>query len=172
MMDLGTVVFYRNKKEFDSVLDHMKVKPQSLSIEDSHFKEFYGYDRQSLFHVLYQSDNMWGFVASKINRKDGTIGWKVINADNKVSQVNDSEIYFALKMDSFSYTHWAEMEDKNTIKKSPHGSRIMKKPSDSSVKKAKVVKNSYLPEDKMLYQIISLSNGNPQYPSSNPFLCC
>jgi hypothetical protein len=168
-MELGTIVFYRKKKEFDSVLEHMKVKPQALSIDDDLFKDFYGYDRQALFHVLYQTDNMWGFVASKINRKNGTKAWKVINADNKVSIIEDSGIYFALTMDDFTYTHWAEMEDEKKIKKSPHGALVMKKPSTSSIRKAKAVKTSFFAPEKMLYQIVSLTKGHPQYPASNPF---
>ena len=168
-MDLGTIVFYRNEKEFDAILDHAKIKAQSLSIEDAQFKEFYGYSRQSVFHILYQSDKMWGFLASKINRKNGATAWKVINSDNKVSIIEDSQIYFALTMDDFTYTHWAEMNDKNTVSESPHSKRIIKKPSISSIKNAKVVKTAFLPKSKMLYQIVSLAKGNPLYPSSNPF---
>jgi hypothetical protein len=45
----------------------------------------------------------------------------------------------------------------------------MKKPSDSSIKKAKVVKRVFGMGHKMLYQIVSLTDGKPKYAYSNPF---
>ena len=169
-MELGTIVFYRKYEDFQDILKHMNgAKEQSLGLDDATFKDHYGYDRQALFHVLYQSDDMWGFVCHKINKKDGSIGYKVINAKNKVNIINDSDVYFALAMDDFTYTHWAEMESSKKIKMSPQGTPIMKKPSDSSIKKAKVVKRVFGMGHKMLYQIVSLTDGKPKYAYSNPF---
>jgi len=166
-MKLGTLVFYRHKNEFNDILTHMKVVEQSLSIEDHLFKDFYGYDRQALFHILYQSDKMWGFVCKSINRKDGTVGYKILNSKNKVNEINDSDIYFALKMDGFNYTHWSEMESEYLIKTTPANTPILKTPSDSSIKRAKRVKLSFGLGQKMLYQIVSLEEGSPRYPNSN-----
>jgi hypothetical protein len=169
-MDLGTIVFYRKYDEFQDILKHMNgAKEQSLGLDDATFKDHYGYDRQSLFHVLYQSNDMWGFVCHTITKRKGGIAYKVLNHNNKVTIINDSDIYFALAMDDFTYTHWAEMESSKKIKMSPQGTPIMKKPSDSSIKKAKVVKRVFGMGHKMLYQIVSLTDGKPKYAYSNPF---
>ena len=169
-MDLGTIVFYRKYGDFQDILKHMNgAKEQSLGLDDATFKDHYGYDRQSLFHVLYQSNDMWGFVCHTIKKKDGTIGYKVLNSKNKVNVINDSDVYFALAMDDFTYTHWAEMESSKKIKTSSQGTAIMKKPSNSSIQKAKKVKMTFGMGFNMLYQIVSLTDGKPKYPYSNPF---
>ena len=169
MMDLGTIVFYEHRDVFDEILRHMKAKEQALSLDDKTFEEHYTYSRQSLFHILYQSNGLWGFVCHKINRRDGSIGYKILNKNNSITEINESDIYFALTMDDFTFTHWTEMQDQNSIKTSPQGTAITKKPSDSSIKKAKRVKKTYLGKQRMLYQIVSLEDGKPYYGSSNPF---
>ena len=168
-MELGTIVFYQDYEDFEGILNHMKIQSHALGIDDKTFKDHYGYDRQSVFQILYQSNNMWGFVCKTIARKDGSTGYRIINAKNKVGQINESDIYFSLTMDDFTYTHWAEMEDMKEIKTSPQGTPIMKKPSDSSMRRAKSVKKIFGLGQNMLYQIVSVEEGGLQYPASNPF---
>ena len=45
----------------------------------------------------------------------------------------------------------------------------MKKPSDSTIKKCKRMKRVFGLGEGMLYQIVSLKAGFPNYPKSNPF---
>jgi len=167
-MELGSIVFYRHYDRFQDILTHMSVKEQSLCISDESFTDYYGYDRQSLFHVLYQSNDMWGFVCRIIKRKDGGTAYKIINSNNKVNQINEDEIYFILSMDDFTFTHWAEMENDKKILRSSQGTVIMKKPSSSTIKLCKAIKQVFGLGQNMLYQIVSLENGSPSYPSSNP----
>ena len=169
MMELGTIVFYQHRDVFDEILLHMKAKEQALSLDDKTFEEHYTYSRQALFHILYQSNGLWGFVCHEIKRRDGSIGYKILNKDNSITEINKCDIYFALKMDDFTYTHWTEMKDKRNIKTSSQGTPITKKPSDSSIKKAKMVTKAYLGKQRMLYQIVSLEEGNPYYSNSHPF---
>lgn len=168
-MELGSIVFYRHYDRFQDILTHMSVKEQSLCISDESFTDHYGYDRQALFHVLYQSNDMWGFVCGLIKRKDGGVGYKILNSNNKVNQINEDEIYFALSMDDFTFTHWAEMKNRKKILLSPQGTTIMKKPSNSTIKVCKKIKQVFGLGQNMLYQIVSLKKGSPSYPSSNPF---
>ncbi len=168
-MELGTIVFYQHYDEFQRILNHMNAKEQALCIDDNTFKDHYGYERQALFHVLYQSNTMWGFICATIKRKDGKTGYKILNANNKVNQINEDQIYFALTMDDFTFTHWAEMKDDKNVLHSLQGGLVMKKPSNSTVKKSKRVKKVFGLGENMLYQIVSLKSGMPSYPSSNPF---
>jgi len=163
---LGTIVFYRHYDRFTDILTHMNVKEQSLCISDDEFSKHYGYDRQALFHILYQSNDMWGFVCSKIQGKSA---YKILNSNNKVNRVEYDDIYFALQMDDFSFSHWAEMENDRKILLSPHGKTIMKRPSPTTINKAKFVKKVFGLGENMLYQVVSLEKGSPSYPSSNPF---
>ena len=163
---LGTIVFYRHYARFTDILTHMNVKEQSLCISDDEFSKHYGYDRQALFHILYQSNDMWGFVCSKIRGKPA---YKILNSNNKVNRVEYDDIYFALQMDDFSFSHWAEMENDRKILLSPHGKTIMKRPSPTTINKAKFVKKVFGLGENMLYQVVSLEKGSPSYPSSNPF---
>lgn len=112
---------------------------------------------------------MWGFVCKQIKRKDGGIGYKILNSNDKVNQINDDEIYFALSMDDFTFTHWAEMENDKKVLLSPHSTVIMKKPSPSTIKLSKSIKAVFGLGQNMLYQLVSLAKGSPSYPSSNPF---
>ena len=168
-MELGSIVFYRHYDRFQDILTHMSVKEQSLCISDESFTEHHQYDRQALFHILYQSNDMWGFVCKQIKRKDGGIGYKILNSNDKVNQINDDEIYFALSMDAFTFTHWAEMENDKKVLLSPHSTVIMKKPSLSTIKLSKSIKAVFGLGQNMLYQLVSLAKGSPSYPSSNPF---
>ena len=168
-MELGTVLFYANYDDFAGILKHMKVDAEALSLSDEKFQQEYGYDRQSLFHVLYQSNDMWGFLCKTITDEDRSVSYKILDSHNRVKTINESEVYFALTMDDFTYTHWAEMENEKKIKTSSQGTAIMKKPSNSSIQKAKKVKRIFGMGFKMLYQIVCLNDGNPSYPQSNPF---
>ena len=159
-------MFYRHYARFTDILTHMNVKEQSLCISDDEFSKHYGYDRQALFHILYQSNDMWGFVCSKIRGKPA---YKILNSNNKVNRVEYDDIYFALQMDDFSFSHWAEMENDRKILLSPHGKTIMKRPSPTTINKAKFVKKVFGLGENMLYQVVSLEKGSPSYPSSNPF---
>jgi hypothetical protein len=168
-MDLGTIVFYRNYGVFTDTLTHMKVQEKALNTPDELFQEHYGYHRQALFHILYQSPDMWGFVAKPINKRDGSIEYKVVNSDGNIKTVKDSDIYFALKMDDYSYTHWVEMKGETAVAKSVGKKMITKKPSSSCIKKAKRGKMVFGLGANILFQMATLTKGSPQYPLSNPF---
>ena len=168
-MELGTIVFYQHHDRFQAILTHIGVKEQSLCISDEAFTDHYDYDRQALFHVLYQSGDMWGFVCATIKRRNGSTGYKILNANNKVNEINEDEIYFALSMDDFNFTHWTEMKNERSILRSPQGTPITKKPSSSTMGKATYLKTVFGLGENLLYQIVSLESGSPSYPSSNPF---
>jgi len=163
---LGTIAFYRHYDRFKDILKRMDVKEQSLCISDGEFSKHYGYDRQELFRELYNSNELWGFVCSKINGKPA---YKILNSNNKVNRVEYDDIYFSIQMDDFSFSHWAEMENDRNILHSPQGTTIMKRPSPTTVKKAEHIKKVFGLGENMLYQIVSLEKGSPSYPSSNPF---
>ena len=74
---------------------------------------------------------MWGFVCGLIKRKNGEVAYKILNSNNKVNQINADDIYFALSMDDFTFTHWAEMENDKKVLLSPHSTVIMKKQQNS-----------------------------------------
>ena len=168
-MELGTIVFYQHHDRFQDILSHIGVKEQSLCISDESFTDHYDYDRQALFHVLYESGDMWGFVCATIKRRNGSIGYKILNTNNKVNEINVDEIYFALSMDDFTFTHWTEMKNERSILRSPQGTPITKKPSLSTIKEAQPIKTVFGLGENLLYQVVSLKRGQPTYPSSNPF---
>ena len=67
-----------------------------------------------------------------------------------------TKIYFALSMDDFTFTHWAEMKNSKKILHSPQGTVIMKRPSNSTIKVCKKIKQVFGLGQNMLYQIVSL----------------
>jgi len=169
VMKLGTIVFYQRYDDFLTILKNANVKEVSLALDDEIFHKFCGQAKQPILQRLYRSSHSWGFLCGKVNKMDGTVAYKVLNYNNKVNEIKASDVYFALEMDDFTFTHWAEMESEKKIKTSPQGTAIMKKPSNSSIKQSNTVKRMFGMGFKMLYQIVSLREGRPNYPDSNPY---
>tara|TARA_R110000824_G_scaffold196955_1_gene380221 strand:- start:216 stop:1028 length:813 start_codon:yes stop_codon:yes gene_type:complete len=167
-MDVGTVVFYQHEDRFKEILQHMKVSERELSLDDDEFQNKHGYGRQSVFHTLYQSDDMWGFICSTVKKRDGSTAYKILNHKESVKEIGSDSLYFILKMDDYTYTHWAEMKTRHSIIHSPNGSRILKKPSEKVKKSAKKLELKLL-QDKMLYQIVETQANDwlDYYPSTS-----
>lgn len=168
-MELGTIVFYRDNKLFQDTLTRMNFTEKSLRMTDKNFHDYYNHDKQEVFNALYQIGEIWGFVCSIIKRRDGGTAYKILNSHDNVNTIPENEVYFALSMDDFTFTHWAEMENEEKVLKSWHGTTIIKCPSPSTIKKSNKIKRLFGLGGKMLYQIVSLENGAPSYPDSNPF---
>jgi hypothetical protein len=168
-MDIGAIAFYDHEARFKDILAHMKVSDLAFNLSDEDFENRYGYDLQSVFHTLYQSDDMWGFVAAIVNKKDGSTAYKIITKGDSLREVASDDVYFALKMDGYSYTHWAEMDSNNTVQVSKGGNRIFKKPSERVKRSAKNL-DLKLFKDRMLYQVVetSASDWDNYYSMSNP----
>ena len=74
---------------------------------------------------------MWGFVARKVNKRDGSTAYKLINHADSVKEVPADDIYFVLEMNDYNYTHWAEMASRYGLQESKGGLRIMKVPTNT-----------------------------------------
>ena len=161
--ELGTIVFYRHYDKFQDILARRNVKEQSLGVSDEAFIQFHGFDRQELFRELYNSNELWGFVCGKIG---GRAAYKILNSNDKLNHIDTNDIYFALSMDDFSFSFWAEMENEKRVMISD-GSLVLKKPSSTTIKSSKFVKTVFGMGNNLLYQIVALEKGSPYYPVSN-----
>ena len=152
-MDVGAIAFYRHEDRFKDILKHIGTSDKAFDLTEAEFEEKYGYSLQSVFHTLYQSDDMWGFVARKVNKRDGSTAYKLVSEKDTMREVPASDIYFALKMTDYDYSHWAEMDSPFSLQSSyKSGSRIIKNPTQTVKKNAekqdmKVINN-------VLYQIV------------------
>jgi len=169
-MERGTIVFHNDYHIFDAILNSLNVSEKSLGLSDSEFVSIYNYPRQELFHRLFNANHLWSYVCKEINKRDGSIGYKILNSNNNVNNLDAKDIYFALTMDDWSFAHWTEMNDIKNLSMSKGGNWIMKKPSYSTRNTAeKIILNFSKmgrPKD-MLFGIVSCKDG-PKYPNSHP----
>ena len=128
-MEVGAIAFYRHEDRFKEIIKHLGTSDKAFAMTDTDFEEKYGYSLQSVFHTLYQSDDMWGFVARKVNKRDGSTAYKLVSEKESIREVPADDIYFALKMTDYDYTHWAEMASPYGLQESKGGLRIMKVPT-------------------------------------------
>jgi len=167
-MDVGAIAFYQHEDRFKDILHHMGTSDRAFYLSDNDFEEKYGYSLQSVFHTLYQSDDMWGFVARKVNKRDGSTAYKLINHADSVKEVPADDIYFVLEMNDYNFTHWAEMESKRGIKHSAFGKRVLKTPSARV--RANAIKQDWIMADRVLYQIVKTSSSDwGDYYSTSSF---
>ena len=170
LMDVGAIAFYRHEGRFKDLLYDMKTSDKSFSLSEPHFKEKYGYSLQSVFQTLYSQEDMWGFVGRQIKKRNGSIAYKIITEKESVIEVPADDIYFALQMNDYGFTHWAEMSSFGTIlgiKHSKQGKRVLKTPSNVVKKCAEHRELKMM--DNILYQIVKTqaNKWGDYYPTSN-----
>lgn len=152
-MDVGAIAFYRHKDQFKDVINVMGTSDKAFDMQDADFEKKYGLSLQMVFHNLYANEAMWGFIARKVNKRDGSTAYKVITEKDTMREVPESDIYFVLEMTDYGYSHWAEMDSPFSLQSSrKSGSRIIKNPTQTVKKNAekqdmKVINN-------VLYQIV------------------
>lgn len=169
-MDRGTIVFHNDYHVFEDILKGFGVTENSLCLSDADFSSIYNKSRQALFYQLFNSNHLWSYLCKKIKKRNGSIGYKILNTSNNVNNVDAEKIYFAITMDDWSFSHWTEMKDIQNLSMSKGGNWIMKKPSDSTKRTTdKIILNfGKMGRSKdMLFGIVSCKNG-PKYPQSHP----
>ena len=169
-MDKGTIVFHNDKHIFDDMLRELGVSEKSLCLSDAKFLSLTNHKRQLLFHKLFNANHLWSYVCKPVMKRDGSSAYKVLNSNNNVNEVLEIDIYFAVKMNNWTFSHWAEMKDIKTLSMSNGGNKIMKKPSDATKRGADKVTLHFgkVGHSKdILYGIVSCKDG-AKYPNSHP----
>ena len=66
-------------------------------MKDTDFEEnmVIPYNRFSI--LLYQSDDMWGFIARKVNKRDGSTAYKLVSEKESIREVPADDIYLLSK---------------------------------------------------------------------------
>ena len=84
------------KNGFHSIYhqDQMKVL---LRIEHNHILEL----------LLLTHKECWGFVAKKINRRNGQTAWRIVNHKDNFNDVSEDEILLTLNLDEYNFKNWA-----------------------------------------------------------------
>lgn len=169
-MDKGTIVFHNDYHVFEHHLKTLNISEKSLGLSDSEFLSIYNYSRQELFHKLFNANHLWSYVCKVVKKRDGSIGYKILNSNNKVNDLCAKDIYFALTMDDWSFGHWTEMKDIQNLSVSNGGNWIMKNPSEKTKRTIdKIILNfgKMGRLTNMLFGIVSCKDG-PKYPNSHP----
>jgi|TARA_R110001632_G_C11340498_1_gene417340 hypothetical protein len=169
-MDAGIIIFHHDYDVFKDILKGHGVAEQSLGLSEAQFTKHYGYSPQRIFQELFNLNHLWSYCCKTIKKRDGTIAYKALNSNDNVNSVSADDIYFALKMDDWEFSHWLEMESKNALAISKGGNWIMKKPSDASKKKVikiKLVFDKLKMSKEMLFGLVMCESG-AKYPQSHP----
>jgi hypothetical protein len=169
-MDAGTIVFHNDYHVFEDILMGLGVSEKSLCFSDSEFLSIHNHSRQALFYKLFNANHLWSYVCKKVKKRDGSLAYKILNANNKVNTMDANDIYFAVKMDDWSFSHWTEMDSIKNLSISKGGQWIMKKPSDSTKRTTdKIILNfgKMGRPTEMLFGIVSCKDG-AKYPPSHP----
>ena len=172
-MDAGCVLFHRGQEVWDDTLTGLGINERDLHIDPNRFKTLHGLDIQSIFILFYEHPEMWSFLCREVRKRNGSLAYKVMDKDNRIKEIPQDDVYFALKIEDYDFRRWALMKCKKSILTSEHNTPIVKVPSNGS--KNAVIKGDFLfppkptTAGKMLYQIVRCPSQSVKHPYYEAF---
>jgi len=148
------------------------INEKDLHIDPEKFKKFHGLDIQSIFILFYEHPEMWSFLCREVKKRNGSLAYKVMDKNNKIKEIPQDDVFFALKIEDYGFRRWALMKGKNCILTSD-ATPVVKVPSNGS-KKA-VIKGDFLFPSKptaagrMLYQMARCPSQSVKHPYHEAF---
>ena len=167
-MRVGAIAFYTNSHTIKNQLTIMNMPLEQFTLlTDEEFYQIHGVKKEVPLLLLLTHNECWGFVANKINRRNGQTAWRIVNHKDNFKEVPEDEILLTLNLEEYTFKNWDELLSSEILARSKGNSPIRKSPSNTDkkncIKKSfKVFKNS-----KLLHQIVESSN--PYYTPNHPF---
>jgi hypothetical protein len=166
-MRVGAIAFYDWEHTFFATLTQMNLTKDSFLLNDDDFYSKYSVHKQAPLLMLLTHNQCWGYVAKKVNKRNGTTAWIVVNELDNFKQIQEDDIYFTLNLDDYTFQNWDELSSPHTLFRSKGNHLIRKNPSDTNRKNCvkgefKVFKNS-----KLLHQVVECTNTH--YGKKHPY---
>ena len=108
-MRVGAIAFHRDSYQFTQTLVGMKLSHQDLLLSPDDFYKKHGYEKQASLLMLLHLNECWGFVARKINRRNGQTAWVIVDKNDSFKEVPEDEIYLTLNLDDYTFKLWDEI---------------------------------------------------------------
>jgi len=172
-MDAGCVLFHKGQEVWDDTLAGIGINEKDLHIDPDKFKKFHGLDLQSIFILFYEHPEMWSFLCREVKKRNGSLAYKVMDKNNKIKEIPQDDVYFALKIEDYNFRRWALMKGEKRILTSEHNTPVVKVPSKGS--KKTLIKGDFLfpskstTAGKMLYQIVRCPSQSVKHPYYEAF---
>jgi len=167
-MRQGAIAFYTNSHEVRNQLMMMNMSLEQLTrLSDEEFVESNNVVKEAVLLLLLTHVECWGYLAKKINRRNGQTAWKIVNHKDNFKEVPEDEMYLILNLENYTFKHWDEMSSVHTLSYSKGGSPIRKTPSDRDKKIC--VKSDFhiFKNSKLLHHLVE--SKEPYYNKSHPF---
>ncbi|HIB22405.1 MAG TPA: hypothetical protein EYO32_13055, partial [Rhodospirillales bacterium] len=84
---------------WDNTLAGLGINEKDLHIDPDKFKKFHGLDIQSIFILFYEHPEMWSFLCREVKKRNGSLAYKVMDKNNKIKEIPQDDVYFALKIE-------------------------------------------------------------------------
>ncbi len=166
-MRVGAIAFYTNTHTITNQLAIMNmVLEQFTLLSDDEFYVIHGVKKEVPLLLLLTHKECWGFVAKKINRRNGQTAWRIVNHKDNFNDVSEDEILLTLNLDEYNFKNWDELLSSHSLARSKGGSPIRKSPSDKD--KNTSVKGDFVifKDSKLLHQLVC--SHDPYYSKNNP----
>ena len=157
-MRVGAIAFHRDSYQFTQTLVGMKLSNQDLLLSPDDFYKKHGYEKQASLLMLLHLNECWGFVARKINRRNGQTAWVIVDNKDSFKQVPEDEIYLTLNLDDYTFKLWDEMDSPHTLKTNKGGFVVRQSPSSSSRSNSVKKEFKIFKGKKILHQIVECNN--------------
>lgn len=167
-MRVGAIAFYTNSHIITNQLTIMNMPLEQFTLlTDEEFYQIHGVKKEVPLLLLLTHSECWGFVAKKINRRNGQTAWRIVNHKDNFKEVPEDEILLTLNLDGYAFKNWDEMASSHSLARSKGGSPIRKSPSETD--KNTSVKGDFIvfKNSKLLHQLVE--SNDPHYSKNNPF---
>lgn len=167
-MRAGAIAFYTNSHEIRNQLMMMDMSLDQLTmLSDEEFAKCNNVVKEAVLLLLLTHTESWGYVAKKINRRNGQTAWRIVNHKDNFMEVADDEIYLVLNLEEYDFKHWDEMSSVHTLAYSKGGSPIRKTPSQGDKKRCVKSDFNIFKNSKLLHHLVE--SQDPYYNKSHPF---
>jgi hypothetical protein len=167
-MRAGAIAFYTNSHEIRNQLLMMNMSFEQLTmLSDEEFAKSNNVVKEAVLLLLLTHTECWGYVAKKINRRNGQTAWRIVNHKDNFTEVADDVIYLVLNLEDYDFKHWDEMSSVHTLAYSKGGSPIRKTPSKEDKKRCVKSDFSIFKNSKLLHHLVE--SKEPYYNKSHPF---
>jgi len=183
-MKQGAIAFYAFQPHLVSTLANMGLTFQDLYLDDVDFAKKHGYVKEGVLLMLITLNECWGFLARTINKRDGSLAWKIMTNKDTLKEVSEDDIYLVFNLEDYDFNMWDEMTSNKTLARNKAGNPVRQVPQKSSLRKLEKKSFYIFKNSNILHQLVecgddylryanhpfNTDNFKPyQYPPTNPF---
>ena len=140
---------------------------QFTLLSDEEFYQIHGVEKQVPLLLALSNHEDWGYVAKKINRRNGKTAWKIVNHKDNIIEVPEEKIRLVVNVDSYTFKLWDELSSPVSLARSKGNNLIRKSPSDANIKFCVKGDFKMFKDCRILHQLAECTEA--YYNKSHPF---